>query len=261
MERVYSQLKNPIVLFPGWGLNAKIWTPFLRLFKDHIQLFPLDYPGFGKNINEPCPCKLETALNWLDPFIPTPCILLGWSLGGQLALKYATLFPKKVLGIITIASTPCFLEKSNWPGITRSTFNDFYQRCHDPQKLLRRFIGVINQPVLLPESTRSVLQIASFETPTTKSLQATLEWLETLDLRANLTQIKCPILQIFGQNDNLVPVKVATICSVPNPLIHKQVIINAGHHPFLTHTHVVFAHINDFLETIPFAIENGNCRV
>jgi len=128
--------------------------------------------------------------------------------------------------------------------------NDFYQRCHSHNKLLRRFIALLNFPVPISSNLKQDLLLATYPTPTSYSLETTLHWLTTLDLRLDLESISLPILQIFGTKDNLTPISVAQNSKILNPNIKQAFIKDASHHPFLTHPQTIFPFICKFFKSI-----------
>jgi pimeloyl-[acyl-carrier protein] methyl ester esterase len=81
------------------------------------------------------------------------CILLGWSLGGNLAMQLASTPPEPVSarqagregiaikGVITLASNPVFVARENWDtGISAQRFAQFQSGlCRDREKTLKQF--------------------------------------------------------------------------------------------------------------------------
>ena len=125
----------PIVLLHGWGLNSAVWQPLLdnlsTEFTDAFHIITIDLPGFGANINQKVsPYSLANVCQQIMNTVEQPAIYLGWSLGGLVATEMALTHPEKVLGLITVASSPRFLEQRSeeiiedkvvnqlvWPGI------------------------------------------------------------------------------------------------------------------------------------------------
>ena len=108
---------TPVVLLHGWGLNSAVWQPLFSLFneKNHnnFQLITIDLPGFGNNNRmELEPYTLEGICQHIEQTIKQPAIYLGWSLGGLIASQMSLKYPEKVLGLITVASSPYFVEQA-----------------------------------------------------------------------------------------------------------------------------------------------------
>ena len=103
----------PIVLLHGWGVNSAVWQPFINHlsddFKDVFQLITLDLPGFGLNVDvKVSPYSLDNICQQITASIKQPAIYLGWSLGGLVATQMALSYPKQVLALISVASSPRF---------------------------------------------------------------------------------------------------------------------------------------------------------
>lgn len=47
---------------------------------------------------------------------PDKAIWLGWSLGGLVASQIALTHPERVQALVTVASSPCFSARDEWPG-------------------------------------------------------------------------------------------------------------------------------------------------
>lgn len=59
-----------------------------------------------------------------------PTTIIGHSLGGQVALMLAMLYPQYVERVITYASTPCFMEKADWLGLEQATLDELKANIH-----------------------------------------------------------------------------------------------------------------------------------
>jgi|GEM_PF-4711110 len=72
---------------------------------------------------------------------PKECWLIGWSLGGMLAVALAHRYPEPVTGVITLGANACFSTQADWPNaMPRSTFEQFYKRFQrSPERALKRF--------------------------------------------------------------------------------------------------------------------------
>jgi pimeloyl-[acyl-carrier protein] methyl ester esterase len=82
------------------------------------------------------------------------------------------------------------------------------------------------------------------------TLQTSLQFLMTTDLRPQLNAISCPALLILGGRDVLVPVSVGIGCHRDWPAAQIQVIPTAAHLPFLSHPDVFLQHFQAFLHEV-----------
>ena len=133
--------KTPLVLIHGWGLNSAVWQPFIESLSDEFTsdfyIITVDLPGFGINVDkELSTYTLANVCQCIANSITQPAVYLGWSLGGLVATEMALSYPAKVLALITVASSPCFLEEeiehegiaqTVWPGIKAKILDAFHQ--------------------------------------------------------------------------------------------------------------------------------------
>lgn len=121
----YKQSKfksNHNVVFLGGYASDMCGTKaeFLHKFcvENKINFTRFDYFGHGlssgKLANGTISLWLENALLVLDSLVRMPCIVIGSSMGGWLALLVALARPQLVKGIIGIAPAPDFTESLIW---------------------------------------------------------------------------------------------------------------------------------------------------
>ena len=199
-----------LVLLHGWASSREIWRPLLAKLRDWANVTLIDMP-LG------CDSESDLSagdLNVLEQSILAcsvgPAIYVGWSLGGQVAIRLAGSAPGRVSGVITLCSNPCFVATENWPGMATEDFARFRERVvANPVSALRRFDSLQTEGSLQPRSSRRDLQSAR-PSLDRGQLMAGLELLQSLDVRASLMALKQPQLHIFGECDHLVPPAVAT---------------------------------------------------
>ncbi|MCL5980713.1 MAG: alpha/beta fold hydrolase, partial [Gammaproteobacteria bacterium] len=80
-----------LVLLHGWGMEGRVFDPWLAYLTPHFRCVRYDLPGHGAT---PCAAGLAwegsvTALAALLAEEGESPLLLGWSLGGLLALGLA----------------------------------------------------------------------------------------------------------------------------------------------------------------------------
>lgn len=101
---------------PGSGQSMSVFTNFLS---QKYQTIAPDLRGYG-NSRPTNKFKMEDHLDDLEELLERlkieRCLLLGWSLGGILALELALRLPQKFTGLILIASAA--RPRSNHPPIT-----------------------------------------------------------------------------------------------------------------------------------------------
>jgi pimeloyl-[acyl-carrier protein] methyl ester esterase len=243
----------PIVLIHGWGLNSGVWQPLLTLFNDKsnndFQLITVDLPGFGTNSNvEIAPYSLENICQKITENIAQPAIYLGWSLGGLVASQMSVSHPKKVLGLITVASSPYFVEQSikDWPGIKPNILKSFHQQLtQDTAKTISGFLKIqaMGSPHIRQDLKLITQLVMAYDLPNQQTLSNSLALLSHCDLRKKLPEIEKPFLRLYGQNDSLVPKTVIEHIDDLAPNSDKYLFEKASHAPFISH-------LNDFYKVL-----------
>jgi malonyl-CoA O-methyltransferase len=157
-------------------------------------------------------------------------MVMGWSLGGMLAVQLAARFPERVTGVITLAANLKFVASVDYPAAMARSINRNFNKsfAKDPQATLKLFDSLLaqgdeNEPALLKQLQRTEL---SDITP--NWLQA-LELLTQLDNRAAFAQLQQPGLHILAENDALVPSTAAEVMLVLNPRQSIKVIDHCAH--------------------------------
>lgn len=239
--------KTSLVLIHGWGLNSGVWQPLIESFsddfKDFFNIITIDLPGFGTNVtNEISPYTLENICKRIVEVIDEPAIYLGWSLGGLVATELALSYPKKALGLITVANSPKFLEENLdndiWPGIKPKVLEGFHQQLHvDTKKTINGFLKI--QAMGSPHIRHDIKQLSELvfqhELASEDTLDSSLKLLEISDYRKKLKLITQPFLRIYGNADSLVPKAVIEKIDRLSPNSDSHTFMQASHAPFISH--------------------------
>ncbi|MGB5640559.1 MAG: alpha/beta fold hydrolase, partial [Sedimenticolaceae bacterium] len=87
-----------LVLLHGWGMNAAVWGPLIPGLSERFQLTIIELPGHGGS----SPASSADLSEWAELCLaaaPASAHWLGWSLGGQIALRAALDAPGRVSGL------------------------------------------------------------------------------------------------------------------------------------------------------------------
>lgn len=246
-----------LILLHGWGLNSAIWQPMIANlpteFTDIFHVITIDLPGFGANVNKKIsPYSLANVCEHITNTVEQPAIYLGWSLGGLVATEMALKHPEKVLGLITVASSPRFTEQRSgkvidekevnqlvWPGIKPQVLNAFHQQLQiDAKKTINGFLKL--QAMGSPHVRQDIKQISQLvfqhDMANKNTLDESLKLLETSDYRLKLKYIKQPFLRLYGSADSLVPKAIIEqVAKLSKQTSEQHIFIGASHAPFISH--------------------------
>lgn len=243
--------RQELVLLHGWGCNREIWRPMLAALRPWANVSLLELPGCAPGCGEEALPGLDLLLDSIAACCPDRAVLVGWSLGGQLAIELAARNPRAVAAIVTLCSNPCFVATGNWPGMNPDDFRTFRTGyLEDPVAGLRRFdmlqsTGAADRRGLLRELQRQRRASPGGE------LQAGLAWLAQLDQRDRLPRLAIPQLHLLAEDDALVPGSALAAqlgkMLLGNNLAEVQLLEDASHVLPLDMPAAVAARIADFL--------------
>ena len=214
-----------LVLLHGWGFNSELFNDLINQYKNEYRITKIDLPGHGRSDN------VSGGLDeWCDEIIkilPDNPTLLGWSLGGLLAINIATKI--KISKLILVASTPRFVKSEDWAyGIDENNFRQFSDALQlNLSKGLKRFVSLQTQD---KNQLKTLNQSIDKFPASTKALNQGLEILLTTDLVDEFNQLKIPIKIILGNHDTLVPYRISNWYDKAKI---KTQMLNKGHLPFL----------------------------
>jgi pimeloyl-[acyl-carrier protein] methyl ester esterase len=241
--------KPVLALLHGWGMNARVFDALAARLAADFEVCAFDLPGHGGRAAH----AANTLVAWADDLaqaLPEGAMLLGWSLGGQVALRIALDHPQRVARLVLLASTPRFLAADGWPhGIAAADLDAFgTSLLEDPQATLLRFLslqtrGMDGQRALLQHLRETLLAAPAADTA---ALAAGLDLLRGTDLRADLPRVTQPVLVLHGTLDTLTPPGAGAWMAEALPQARHVEIARAAHAPHLSHLDAVAAAIGDF---------------
>jgi pimeloyl-[acyl-carrier protein] methyl ester esterase len=239
-----------LVLLHGWGAGAAVWGEFAERLAQHVRLHVVELPGYGGGGIANEPYTLPALCARLSAQMPPRSAVCGWSLGGQLALQWAALAPQQVQQLALLATTPCFVERADWPhGMSRPLFDAFERDCaRDSVKTLSRFADLQAHGDACAGSVRRRLrQAVRLRPPDAAALAAGLQMLRTTDLRATLATVGQPALIVHGRCDAVVSVAAAHQLGAGLSGSRTCVIDRCAHALFLSQPETVANLVVDFV--------------
>ena len=214
-----------LILLHGWGFNSELFNELIDQYKNQYRITKIDLPGHGRSDN------VNGGINeWCDAIIkilPENPMLLGWSLGGLLAIKIATKIT--ISQLILVASTPNFVKTNDWPyGIDEDNFRQFSDALElNLSKSLKRFVSLQTQD---KTQLKTLNQSIDKFPASTQALNQGLDILLATDLINEFKQLNIPTKVILGDHDTLVPRHISNWYDKAKI---KTQVLNTGHLPFL----------------------------
>ncbi len=99
--------RPPIVFLHGIRLGGAIWSPHARELSDEFFVVTPDLPGHGVLDHLPFDAAtLDEFLAYIsDNVVRRPPLVVGYSLGGYVAMRYATDMPERTSGLVLTGAT------------------------------------------------------------------------------------------------------------------------------------------------------------
>jgi len=240
-----------LVLLHGWALHGGMWGPWLDELAPHARLHLLDLPGHGHSPWSDDLKGLSGLARSVRPHVPPGATLLGWSLGGMIALELARQDPGLADALVLVATTPKFVIGDDWKyGMQGAVLDEFARGlAGDHLGTLRNFLALQTRGDERSLETLRLLRrsLEAHGPPDPRALAAGLEILRSADLRDALPRIALPTLVIAGDHDRLTPPGAGRSLAGALPQARYLEIPRSGHAPFLSHGREVLREILSFL--------------
>lgn len=222
------------VLLHGWGLHGGIWAETRAALPGRTP----DLPGYG----DTCPLSPYTAEALADEVaagLEVPVNLVGWSMGGMVALALAARHPHKVAKLVLVGTSPAFVNRAGWKhGLAPEVLADFaVDLTRDYRATLLRFLALQARGGDAARAVVARLRATVFARgePVPAVLAAGLELLRGVDLRDVAARVDCPTLVIHGVHDTLCPAAAGRWLAEQIPLARLALHEGASHAPFISH--------------------------
>ncbi len=222
--RLQGTGSQTIVLLHGYLLDSTAWKCNMSALANKFKVLAIDMRGNGKSskvgpyIPDNFANDLKTVLHTLN--IKKP-IVVGYSLGGNVALKFAIKYPNLLSKLVLTNTSPKFVNSNCLAGIIPSGPNAW---CFglDPivvtgiiTTMKANFLaGALQLAALATATETCVQQVTNLTLFALPILNADIpqaqvaiaeQYIVPVDLRSGLTAIKVPTLIFGGCNDHVCP--------------------------------------------------------
>lgn len=244
----YGDPKAPtVVMLHGLGGSAERWARVSPIFATRFHVLVPDMIGFGLSDKPHLDYTLDLFVSFLEGFVRTFCpsrtFLIGSSLGGQIAAKYAASHPASVSKLVLVSpagtmktSTSAFdsyVMAALYPGeqIVSHAFEVMEASGERaPDDLVRGFIRRMRLPNAKMAFMSAVLGLRN------SRLHDSL-----------LHSISTPTLLVWGENDPVVPINNSGyfISAIRNCAFFRM--DNCGHTPYVQNPDKFAGRVMEFL--------------
>lgn len=244
-----------LVLLHGWGLNSRIWDSVAARLASTHRVHRLDLPGHGTSEWRAEATQLDDWVRSVAPYVPRGAVVVGWSLGGLLALRLAKLSAERVSRLVLISTTPRFVTAPDWiTAMTPTVLGNFAQRLRsDYRGTVQDFLALQvrgeEKELAALRELRQRLQAGGLPQP--GALEAGLEILRMTDLRSALGALSQSTLVVAGEHDRVTPPGASRFLAEQLPAGQLLIVRRAGHAPFISHTEEFLGSLDAFLADSP----------
>jgi pimeloyl-ACP methyl ester carboxylesterase len=196
-----GQLPTLTVLH-GIGSGATAFGATLARIRPHVRrLVALDLPGHGFSAAPSTTLTPESLFHGLhaalDQLVGEPTFLLGNSLGGALALRYAVEHPDRVLGLVLASPAGARITDDEWRTLlaafridSAAQARDLLARLYHRAPWYMPAVAVGFRDVMKRRAIRDLLDTATLDDlPTPERLRA----------------LPMPVLLLWGQSERILP--------------------------------------------------------
>ena len=190
------------VVLHGLGSAAAPFAGVLTRLRPHTRrVMAPDLPGHGFSAVPTAPVSgdtlFEALCELLQPLGDEPVVLVGNSLGGALAMRYALEHPARVHGLVLVSPAGARMQANEWQALLE-TFQ--VQSNADARRLLQRLYH--RMPIYMPAFASGLRQ--SLQRPTISALLQDATQAE-LPATERLRELTMPILLLWGRSERLLP--------------------------------------------------------
>jgi pimeloyl-ACP methyl ester carboxylesterase len=233
-----------LVFLHGYGESLLSWQQILDRFTRRYRVLAVDLPGFGLAGKPDSSYDYSSYQRWLDRLLTCcttgPVVLVGHSMGGEIAAGYALEHPERVVAVVLLAPggggvNPLFADTgsiassaSRWVASAVS----FVLPVHDGSWLRESATAARYEPTDDPAATRAARRV--------------LEQFDFAALESRWADLRQPVLLIWGRQDQTIPFAIGERIAAVLPC-RRFVPLFTLHRPHQALPDTVAAEITNFL--------------
>lgn len=235
-----------LVLIHGFGDHLMTWRAvFDRLATDH-RVIAFDLPGFGVSEKPDGKYTLDAQTDRVRSLlrsVPGPVVLVGHSMGGEVALNVALADPDRIQSLVLIAPAGFDVGLAGMADSMTSS----RAAVIAVWEAARSSLLPVHDPDWLGEPRDRADYDPSFDPAYRASTSAVLEQFDFEGIGRRAAGYTRPVLLIWGSADPVVPLRVADSVRAVLPCTRLEVLDRAFHRPQVERPDTVAALILGFL--------------
>jgi 3-oxoadipate enol-lactonase len=221
---------TPLVLLHGYPLDHHLWDDVAPLLEGQFDLILPDLRGFGESSTVDAFYTMEDIASdiagLLDFLGIQKTAIAGHSMGGYVALAFASLYPERVTGLGLVSSQVL----ADTPAKREDRFKSAAEVADKgPASVVEAMTPKFTSDPRLQEFARSSMELQS----PAAYIGALKAMGERVDSTPLLESIHYPVVIVHGDADNLIPIDRAREVKAALPDAYLVEVSGAGHMPMM----------------------------
>ncbi|CAM4006792.1 alpha/beta fold hydrolase [Bacillus paramycoides] len=278
-QEVGRQNKEILVLIHGNMTSSQHWDLVIEQLQDQYHIYAIDLRGFGQSTYNKSIDSLqdfaEDVKLFTDQLKLETFSLMGWSMGGGVAMEFTASHPTFVEKLILVESVgmkgyPIFKKDINGQPIVSSLLKTKEEIAQDPVQIIPVVDAIKNMNKVYYRTVWNLL-IYTHNQPESERYEKYLDDMLTqrnfVDVNYSLVtfnisdeqngvvqgngrihRIQVPTLVIQGDRDYVVPQVVGEELAKHLPNAKLTILEDCGHSPFIDCLDVFIQHVENWLE-------------
>ncbi len=228
-----------LIFISGWGTDCSIFKNISKALK--MQSIYIEWWNCLSDNKDSNALYLELESS------DDPVVIVGWSLGGIIALSEAIKYQKKISGLFLISTTSRMIEDEDYCGVNKNVIKAMIHKLNrNPAETLKDFFSLCVDNTYNPISSllRAAIKIEK------EYLLSGLLYLKNTDIRNELEKIKLPARIIHGRKDRVISIKNGIYLSERLTRSEITILQEEEHLFFLKAPSLLIDEISDFINKI-----------
>lgn len=227
-----------LVLIHGWGMSGRCWDGILKpLLHAGLRVITIDHRGCGRSDHDFADLSIDAIASdvaMLASHLKLQNVILnGWSLGGAVATKAASLLGDRCKALVlTAGASPIYTQKPDLPlGGTAEDVAGVVAAMDDDRVTF--LAGLAHAVCAKPVSEAVLAWMADAFIASAARASSTLGELADIDQRDLLLGLDLPVLSYICGKDGFVAPEISRWVAENHPRAQGVEFPESGHAPFI----------------------------
>ncbi len=249
--------ERSVLLVHGIGdSGARDYLKQIPWLAQNFHVIAVDLPGFGQSDKRNALYSPRNYVAFLkhvaDRFAHRSFILIGHSMGGVVALRYAATYPDDLERLVVVDAAG-ILHRYAYASYQLDQFGTGTSFLPAPVNPARGIAGIVRK-IMGHAETRNLVPATVLQTATTRQrylggdpIRIAALAMAADDLSQDVQQIATETLLVWGRKDTLAPLRTGKLLAQVLPHARLSVIDDAGHEPMIQTPEALRAIVEPFL--------------